>query len=157
MPEETNYVEKLDKDITIEEVHKSIKTIGKGTSLAGISPDILHILPMSMRMIVCKLYNLTFSNNPYPTSWEEQLLLPHPKKGHTLSEPKLRGVGIGPALSRGYDSIIDTRFCSWYTPNKEQAAYTSGQGCPLQVFSVYLLMELAKVKGKHLTLQTGDY
>ena len=76
--EETNYVERLDKDITIEEVHKSIKTIGKGTSLDGTSPDILHILPMSMRMIVCKLYNLTFSNNPYPISWEEQLLLPHP-------------------------------------------------------------------------------
>ena len=157
IPEETNYIEELDKDITIEEVNKSIKTIGKGVSLDGISPDILHILPMSMRVIVCKLYNMTFSSHSYPTSWEAQLLLPHPKKGHTLSEPKLRGVGIGPALSRGYDSIIDTRFCSWYVPNKEQAAYTSGQGCPLQVFSVYLLMELAKAKGKQLFIGYMDY
>ena len=112
---------------------------------------------MSMRVILCKLYNMAFSNHPYPTSWEEQLLIPHPKKGHTLSEPKLRGVGIGPALSRGYDSIIDARFCNWYIPNKEQAAYTSGQGCPLQVLSVYLLMELAKAKGKQLFIGYMDY
>ena len=32
------------------------------------------------------------------------------------------------------------------TPNKEQAGFTTGQGCPLQVFSSYLLLELAKVK-----------
>ena len=112
---------------------------------------------MSIRKIMCKLYNQVFSNNPYPVNWEEQLLLPHPKKGHTTAYPKLRGVAIGPVLSRGYDSILDSRFCTWYTPNKEQAAFTRGQGCPLQVLSIYLLMELAKAKGEQLFIGFMDY
>ena len=152
-----NYVEELDQDITLEEVNESIKTTGKGTSLDGISPEIMHILPISMRKILCTLYNKVFTDNPYPRSWEEQLLLPHPKKGHSLSDPKLRGVAIGPVLSRGYDSIIDTRFRNWYTPNKEQAGFTERQGCPLQVLSVYLLMELAKAKGEQLFIGYMDY
>ena len=153
----TNYVEELDKDITIEEVNECIKTIGKGTSLDGISPEIMHIFPMSIRKIMCRLYNNVFSDNPYPVNWEEQLLLPHPKKGHTTADPKLRGVAIGPVLSRGYDSILDSRFCTWYTPNKEQAAFTRGQGCPLQVLSIYLLMELAKAMGEQLFIGFMDY
>ena len=96
----------------------------------GISPDILHILPTSLRKILLVLYNKIFTDHPYPKIWEEQLLLPHPKKGHTPSDPKLRGLTIGPALNRGYDSIVDTRFREWYIPNKEQAAYKEWQGCP---------------------------
>ena len=154
---DNNYVEELDKDIDIEEVNDSIKNIGKGTSLDGICPDVMHILPLSMRWLLSQLFNKVFSNNPYPSNWEEQLLIPHPKKGHKLSDPKLRGVGIGPVLSRVYDSILDTRFCVWYTPNKEQSANRNLQGCPLQVFAVYLLMELAKVKGEQLFIGFMDY
>ena len=154
---DNNYVEELDKDITLEEVNDSIKNVGKGTSLDGICPDIMHILPLSMRNLLSQLYNQVFSGNLYPSNWEEQLLIPHPKKGHKTSEPKLRGVGIGPVLSRVYDSIIDTRFCGWYTPNKEQSAYRNLQGCPFQVFAVYLLMELAKVTGEQLFIGFMDY
>ena len=82
---DNNYVEELDKDITLEEVNDSIKNVGKGTSLDGICPDIMHILPLSMRKILSQLCNKVFSNDPYPTNWEEQLLIPHPKKGHKLS------------------------------------------------------------------------
>ena len=123
----------------------------------GISPDIIKILPLSMRELLCKLYDNVFATNPYPSNWQQQLLIGHPKKGHTLSEPKLRGVGIGPVLSRAYDDIIDTRFRSWYKPNKEQAAFTKGQGCPLQVFAAYLLIELAKSKGQQLFIAYMDY
>ena len=112
-----------------------------------------------MRELLCKLYDNVFATNPYPSKWQQQQQLPigHPKKGHTLSEPKLRGVGIGPVLSRAYDDIIDTRFRSWYKPNKEQAAFTKGQGCPLQVFAAYLLIELAKSKGQQLFIAYMDY
>ena len=152
-----SYVHELDKPITIEEVHDCIKNIGKGTSLDAISPEIIKILPLSMRELLRKLYDKVFSSQPYPSNWEQQLLIGHPKKGHTLSEPKLRGVGIGPVLSRGYDDIINARFCDWYTPNKEQAGFTKGQGCPLQVFSAYLLLELAKSQGQQLFIAYMDY
>ena len=110
-----------------------------------------------MRKLLLKLYNNVFETDPYPSNWEKQLLIGHAKKGHTLSEPKLRGVGIGPVLSRGYDDILNTRFCGWYTPNKEQAGFTAGQGCPLQVFSSYLLLELAKANGQQLFIAYMDY
>ena len=80
----------------------------------------------------------------YPDIWKSQLLSSHPKKGHTSTEPRLRGIAIAPLLSRIYDIILNTRFCKWFIPNKEQAGFRKGQGCLLQILTLYLLMELAK-------------
>ena len=76
----------------------------------------------------------------YPENWKSQLLLLHHKKGHTSIEPKLRGIAITPLLSCIYDSILNTRFCKWYIPNKEQVGFRKGQGCLLQIFTLYLLL-----------------
>ena len=89
--------------------------------------------------------------------WQEQLLFPHPKKGHKPTDPKLRGIAIGELLSRLFDSIITNRFLLWYFPNKEQAGFRKGQGCLLQIFSIYLLIELAKSTKNELFIAFMDY
>ena len=75
----------------------------------------------------------------------------------TTSDPKLRGIAIGPALSRIYSIILNTRFCRWFIPNKEEAVFRKGQGCLLQIFTVYLLMELSKSTKQELFIALMDY
>ena len=82
---------------------------------------------------------------------------PQPKKGHTVKDPKLRGIAIGPVLGRLYDIIIDTRFLAWYTPNVHQSAYRRKQGSVLPLFSMLLLVNVAHRKGKKLFILLLDY
>ena len=150
------YVHILDKEITLEEVNTAIKDIGTGTSLDGISPDLATIFPKELRETIVDLLNMVFRSY-YPEQWQEQLLFPHPKKGHKPADPKLRGIAIGPLLSRLYDIIITARFLKWYFPNKEQAGFRELQGCLLQIFLIFLLMELAKATHNELFIAFMDY
>ena len=150
------FVEELDMDITMEEVNKAMNEIGTGTSIDGIAPDILQIVPPSVRELIHHLCNKVFKST-YPTAWQDQLLLPHPKKGHKLADPQLRGIAIGLLLSRVYDKIINKRFKNWYVPNKEQAGFREFMGCLLQIFVIYLLMELSKVTGNEIYVAFMDY
>ena len=150
------YVHILDKEITLEEVNTAIKDIGTGTSLDGISPDLAEIFPKELRETIVELFNTVFKSY-YPEQWQEQLLFPHPKKGHKPADPKLRGIAIGPLLSRLYDIIITNRFLKWYFPNKEQAGFRELQGCLLQIFLIFLLMELAKATENELFIAFMDY
>ena len=153
---ECSYVEELDKDITLEEVNKSMNEIGTGTGLDGIAPDVLKIIPLSMRVLIHQLFNKIYSST-YPSDWQDQLLFPHPKKGHELANPQLRGIAIGALLSRVYDKILTKRFKDWYIPNKHQAGFRELMGCLLQIFVIYLLMELANATGKDLYVAFMDY
>ena len=109
-----------------------------------------------MRNLIRYLLELCFKGK-YPDIWKSQLLLPHPKKGHKITDPKLRGITIGPVISRIYDIILNTRFCLWFSPNKEQAGFRKGHGCLLQILTVYLLMELSNHKKKDLYIAFMDY
>ena len=77
------------------------------------------------------------------------MLIPITKKGHSLNDPKLRGVAIGP-LSRLYDIIIDKKFCSWFVPNAEQAGFRKYRRCVLQIFGFFLLVDMSKYLGKNI-------
>ena len=93
----------------------------------------------------------------YPRNWSEQILLPIEKKGHTVSSPQLRGIAISSLLPRIYDAIIDNRFKSFYTPNKEQSGFRKSQGCILQLFYVILLLQWADKIKTNLYLLLVDY
>ena len=153
---DVEYVEELDHDITMDEVNKAIDEIGTGTGLDGIAPDVLKIIPVSLRELIHQLFNQIYKSK-YPAHWQDQLLLPHPKKGHKPADPQLRGIAIGVLLSRVYDKIVNKRFKEWYIPNKEQAGFRELMGCLLQIFVIYLLMELANATGKELYVAFMDY
>ena len=130
---------------TMEELENGIKRLGSGTSLDGISPDVMSFIPGKLKDCLLLLYNTTYGNG-YPQSWEKQLLFPSTKKGHTLADPKLRGIAIGPILGRLYDIIMDKRFLDWYKPNVHQSAYRKAQGSVLPLFSLFLLVDVAHKK-----------
>ena len=134
----------------------AIKKLGNGVGFDGISPDIIKILPNNMRMVITQLMTKVFKST-YPDQWKKQLLLPYPKKDHNISNPKLRGIGIGTGLSRIYDIILNTRFSYWYKPNIEQAGFREGQGCLLHIFSIYLLLDYSVIHNLDLFIIFMDY
>ena len=145
-----------DSNITMNEVEHASKKMGRGTSFDGIPPQIIQILPLSLKESIHKLMKGTF-DVAYPSSWSKQMLIPIQKKGHTLSDPKLRGVAIGPILSRLYDIILNERFLTWYTPNCQQAGFRVGHGCILQIFSLLLITDLSRILHKNLYIGLFDY
>ena len=72
-------------------------------------------------------------------------------------EPKLRGISLTSILPNIYDTMVNNRFIKWHQPNKEQAGFTPQQGCPIQIFIIYLMMEKAKSINKTIFLGFMDY
>ena len=93
----------------------------------------------------------------YADSWRKQLLQPLPKKGHTPTTPKLRGIAISSLLPKIYDIMLNNRLKTWYTPNKEQAGFRPKQGCLVQIFVLYLLIELANSVKSTIYIGFMDY
>ena len=151
-----NVIPALRTEISIEEINRAISKLGTGTSIDGIDPNIIKLLTPNLRETLLLLIKNIFKSN-YPDTWQHQLLLAMPKKGHKIEDPKLRGIGIGPVLSRIYDIILNERFCKFYVPNKEQAGFREKQGCLLQIFVVYLLMDLTVVSNSNLIMAFMDY
>ena len=145
-----------DSTITMEDLNHALIRLGSGSGLDGISPTIIKILPNSLLKCILLLMNKVFDGN-YPDNWNKQLLLPFEKKGHSTSEPKLRGIAIGPALSRLFDILIDNKFNTWYQPNMHQAGFRKAQGCTIQIFAFLLLLDMAQKRNKTLYICLLDY
>ena len=146
----------LDPQIDQDELDYAIKKIGNGVSFDGLSSDVLMFLPEEIRECMLKLFQNIFVG-PYPNEWSKQLLKAVTKKGHSIKQPKLRGIGIGPIIGRLYDIIINGRFRSWYEPNPEQAGFRKHQGCVIQIFGLFLLLDWAKYRGHELFIGLLDY
>ena len=69
----------------------------------------------------------------------------------------LRGIGIAAILARIYDIILDERFRKWYTPNREQAGFCAGRGCPFPLFSIFLLLHYSIQNNKEFCIGFMDY
>ena len=123
----------------MNEVNDALRNVGNGTGIDGIPPIISNLLPTSLRENLLNFLQHIYEHGPYPKPWTEQLLFPIEKKGHSILEPKLRGIAVSSLSPRVYDTIIDNRFHSVYIPNKEQSGFREFQGCLFQLFFVSLL------------------
>ena len=151
-----HFCEATDKDISYEDVDKARKKMKRGVGIDGISPNIMSVAPQPLLEIIKNLYNGIFGKY-YPECWNEQLLLSFAKKDHSSQKPSLRGIGIGPVLSRMFDVIINMRFGAWYSPNKEQAGFREEQGCLLQILGLLMLIDMSKRLKKDLLIGIIDY
>ena len=148
--------ETTDSQLTEDELEAAIKKYGTGISFDGLPGKILNLIPSSLRKNVLHLFRLVF-HHFYPSTWRSQVLSPIEKKGHTLLSPKLRGIAVGPLFSRLYDIMIDHRFGLWYTPNSNQAGSRKKQGCPIQIFALFLVLDMAKCLGKTVFIGLLDF
>ena len=86
----------------------------------------------------------------YPKNWTYQILRPEVKNGHTLENPKLRGIAVSSMSSTVYDIMLDNHFKVWYKINR-------GLGCLVQILARYLLIKLAKLHGETIFIGYIDY
>ena len=156
LDEYQHFCEATDKDISYEEVDKARKKMKRGVGIDGIAPTIMSVAPQPLLETIKNLYNAIFGK-VYPDCWNEQLLLSFAKKDHSSQKPSLRGIGIGPVLSRMFDVIVNMRFGAWYSPNKEQAGFREEQGCLLQILALLMLIDLSKRLHKDLLIGVIDY
>ena len=151
-----NILPATDAQIGMDNLKFALIKLGKGVSFDGISAHLLSLLPENLQEGILTLFQFIF-NTFYPSEWRKQLLIPIAKKGHSLNYPKLRGVAIGPLLSRLYDIKIDKKFFSWFVPNPEQAGFRKYQGCVLQIFAFLLLFDMSNHLGKNIFIGLLDY
>ena len=150
------FSEITDSEISINEVELAVRKKRKGCSFDSIAPDIFSIAPPALLNEIRRLMNGIF-NCAYPDRWNTQMLLTFPKKGHSVKDPKLRGVAIRPMMSRIFDTILDNMFQQWYQPNAEQAGFRKKQGCIIQIFSLLLIIDIAKQRKEGLYIGLIDY
>lgn len=156
LQEYDTYIPILDDTPTKEELDLALKKLGSGCGLDGIPADVMRLMPPSIKDNIQTLIENTFMGD-YPEMWKNQILNALPKDGHTSETPKLRGISIAPILARLYDCILARRFKLWYTPNREQAGFRSGQGCLLQIFILVLLIHHIDEKSLNLIILFMDY
>ena len=150
------YIPLLDDDFTVNELNEAIRKNGNGFGLDSIDKKIANVFTVSLRKSILNFFNHIFGSD-YAAVWRKQLLRPEKKKGHSEHNPKLRGVAISQVLPTLYDIMIYNRFNQWYTPNIEQAGFREKQGCILQIFAIYVVMEFVRSIGKSLYIGFLDY
>ena len=148
--------ETTDKDISKEEIEEATKKMKRGVGMDGIPPRVMSVTPESLLNVITKLYNSIFGKH-YPECWNEQLLLAFAKKDHSREKPSLRGIGIGPVLSRMFDVVVNSRFGRWYIPNREQAGFRPEQGCLLQILALLMLIDISRREKKDMMIGVIDY
>ena len=146
----------LDDDFSYDELNKAIMSSGRGIGIDGLEKMIAHLFPKKLRTALLLFFNKVY-NTIYPNEWTYQILRPETKKGHSVKTPKLRGVAISSMLPTIYDIMIDNRFKPWYKINPEQAGFRELMGCLIQIFALYLLMELARSLGESIFIGFIDY
>ena len=133
----------LDIEFSYADINLAIKEIGRGIGVDGLDKSIVHLFPKQLRESILQFFNLVF-DTVYLLEWTYLILRPEVKKGHSLKNPKLRGVAISSLLSTLYDVLMDNRFKPWYKINPEQAGFRELQGCLVQIFCIYF----GKIVGK---------
>lgn len=151
-----NVVPALDNPFNLSELNVAITNVSKGIGLDSIDKDICKIFPYVLRTAILNMFNHIFLNS-YPDCWSNLFLRPEIKKGHTFKKPKLRGIAISSMMPAIYDSMMNNRFQQWTPLNPEQAGFKHGQGCMLQIFSLYLLMELSRANDTSIFIGFIDY
>ena len=150
------YVAALDDPFRYDELTLAVSKVGGGCGLDGIRSSVMKMVPPSLLQCILRILQRVFVGD-YPTQWEVQILNAVAKDGHCSKDPKLRGIGIAVLLARVYDIVLDERFKCWYVPNPEQAGFRTGQGCPLPLFSIFLLLHYAAQNQKEICIGFMDY
>ena len=108
-------------------------------------PGISKWLTDEWILLLTYLFNQVFQGQ-YPQEWSVAKLFTIYKKGYNLDPSNYRGISILAALAKIYDSILNSRFTKWFTPDEEQAGGQAGRGCAEHLLTVRLFIIARKTK-----------
>ena len=131
----------LDDPIIKADVDEAMKNCKKG-GYDYLLP-ILQMLVSHMLPLILILFNIMFYTI-YPLKLACSLLFAIPKKGNLKIPSNFRGIQMLPSLGVLYDRIIYNRLERWVNIHEEQSGFQKGKSTIKQIFTVRLIIELAK-------------
>ena len=145
------FVPILDDPISEAEVKTAFDDMKK--SGFDYSLPILKILVSTFMMLLVTIFNVMFYVK-YPVSLACSLLSLIPQKGNLLLPKNWRGVQMLRSLACLYDRIIANRLKIWLPFNIDQTAFQKWKSTLLHIFTLRILLEIAKKK--KITLYVGS-
>ena len=152
------YVPVLDAPISPSEVEECVKRLksNKAAGVDGVAPGLMKLLTDEWLLLITFVFNLIFGKQ-YPLSWTIVKMFNIYKKGGRLQPTNYRGISILVAIAKLYDMVLATRFSLWFKPKYQQAGSQPGRGCEEQIFTVRLLIDIARKTRKPLYIVFVDY
>ncbi|CAC5378581.1 unnamed protein product [Mytilus coruscus] len=140
----------LDKEITIDEVHKVVMN-AKNCKSAGIDLIQAELCKnISIISILHKLFNLCFSSGNVPNMWNKGIITPIPKCSTSNPRDPLsyRGITLAPFAYKMYCSILNERLVKWLDEreiiNNEQNGFMKGKSTIDHISTITLIIETRK-------------
>ena len=147
------HVPVLDEPFTENEVQvafRNMKNSGYDYKL-----PVLKTLVASFSLLLVTILNMIFFVK-YPVSLACSLLSLIPKTGNLLLPKNYRGIQMMKALACLYDHIIANRLKLWLSFNVNQTAFQKNKSTLLHIFTLRILIEVAKKKKLPLYIGTMD-
>ena len=142
----------LDDPITQSEVEDAIDDMKKGGY--DFPLPVVNILRQLFLPTLVLLMNIMFFVK-YPVQLAVSLLFTIPKSGNLSIATNFRGIQMMRSLACLYDRVVNSRLLSWISVSEVQTAYQKGKSILIHLFTVRLLIELAK--SQNITLYIGFF
>ena len=140
-------VEKLDTDITREEVSESIQSL-KSEKASGIDEVCGEFIKTSHDIVLpflTKLFNYMYKNSYYPLQWCKAVITPILKNGNNTNPDNYRGISLLSVISKTFTSIINKRLYEWCEKEDkisfEQAAFRKSFSTTDHIFTLTTIIQ----------------
>ena len=146
------YIPILDDPITDVDITDGLKRCKKGGydfPITSMKNFILSFMPMIVLLLNAIFYGC------YPVKLACSLLFSIPKKGNLRLPKNFRGIQMLPTLGVLYDRILYGRLEKWINVHDEQTGFQKGKSTTHQIFTIRLLITLAKYM--KITLYIGCF
>ena len=147
------YDSSLDDPITKKEMDDAMSKMKNGGYDHRI--DVFKIMVNVMNPLLLLLLNMLFFV-AYPVKLAISFLSALPKKGNLSFVTNYRGIQMLPALAVLYDRVITNRLTSWISVHAIQSAFQKGKSTLHQLFTIRLLIVLAKATNTTLYIGLFD-
>ena len=144
------YEPSLGNPITMDEMNDAMNNMKNGGYDHRI--DMFKIIMKVTSPLVLLFLNTLFFV-AYPIKLAISLLSAIPKTGDLSLPSNFRGIQMLPALAVLYDRVIALRLTAWMCVKAVQSAFQKGKSTLLQLFTIRLLIELAKKE--NITIYIG--
>ena len=143
----------LDDPITENEINEAFNSMKKSGYDYSIS--VLRTLVTSFALLLVTLFNLMFFVK-YPVTLACSLLSLIPKMGNLKLAKNFRGIQMLKSLACLYDRIIANRLRLWVSYNIDQTAFQKLKSTLLHIFTLRILIEIAKKTKSTIYIATMD-
>ena len=156
MSESVNVNDKLDSDISVQEVEDALNKVvnGKMPGLDGITNDILKHASIIVVPLLCKIFNKVLEPKYFPREWGNALIIPLHKKGSRDNPDNYRGIALLSCVGKNFTKILNNRLNDWAEENDKmydiQAGFQKGKSTIDQIFIFQSIISkyISKKKGR---------